>query len=188
MVWVVVSVVSVVPVVSVFLYKEKAKTVPCFMEQAVREKKLEKKALEGIKKAQKHLKRKRNSRLTTSSDILHSMLKSKSSDALLQQFRYYYLWRNWSNLVHDFIASHSLPVDYRDGVLFLWVSNATWMQELSLMREEMLNCIHKKLGSPWLRSIRFTMQKKIPLPVEDKKLCLLVDSFLDKFKISGNKL
>ena len=158
-----------------------------------KEEKRGRKGLEGIErpfkdpKGPEDLKRRRRrsrrSQLRASSDVLRSIVTGKSSAFWLRQARYYYLWRNWSNLVQDFIAAHSLPVDYKDGTLFLWVVDSTWMQELSFMREEMLACLHRKLGSSsWLHSIRFTRQKKYFFPKKIRKLCFWVDTFLKRVK------
>lgn len=54
----------------------------------------------------------------------------------------------------------SEPVGYQRGVLYVWVSNSAWMQQLVFMREHMRDAINKKLEQEYVREIRLTMDKK----------------------------
>ena len=42
----------------------------------------------------------------------------------------------WKGIVGELLASHSHPIKYEHGVLFVAVFNNTWMQELVLLKPE----------------------------------------------------
>jgi hypothetical protein len=54
----------------------------------------------------------------------------------------------------------SEPVGYHHGVLYVWVKNSSWMQQLVFMREPMKEAINKKLQMNYVREIRLTLDRK----------------------------
>ena len=58
------------------------------------------------------------------------------------------------------MAAASEPVGYQRGVLYVWVKNSTWMQQLIFMRGAMKEEINKKLKQNYVHEIRLTMDRK----------------------------
>ena len=82
------------------------------------------------------------------------------------------------------MAQASEPVGYQNGVLFVWVKNAAWMQQLVFMREPMKETINKKLQTNYVSEIRLTMDKKsVPRnEADDQKLKENIASLIGKKK------
>ncbi len=76
------------------------------------------------------------------------------------QFIRWKLWKKWSEFVGPSMGAVSEPVGYQRGVLYVWVSNSAWMQQLVFMREHMRDAINKKLEQEYVREVRLTMDKK----------------------------
>ncbi len=70
------------------------------------------------------------------------------------------LWKKWPDYVGPTMAAISEPVGYQRGVLFVWVKNSAWMQQLVFMREHMRDTINKKLQQEYVKEIRLTMDRK----------------------------
>lgn len=58
------------------------------------------------------------------------------------------------------MGSVSEPVGYYRGVLYVWVKNSSWMQQLVFMREPMKEAINKKLEMKYVHEIRLTLDRK----------------------------
>jgi hypothetical protein len=67
----------------------------------------------------------------------------------------------WAGVVGDEIARHTLGMAVRDGELAVCVDSPTWANELSLMAEELRVRLNATLGKDPVRSIRFTVSKKV---------------------------
>jgi hypothetical protein len=52
---------------------------------------------------------------------------------------------SWREIVGDLLAERSMPEKYEHHVLFVKVSNATWMQELVLIKPQIINKMNKLL-------------------------------------------
>jgi len=52
---------------------------------------------------------------------------------------------NWKNIVGELLAEHSTPEKYEHHILFVKVSNPTWMQELVLIKLQILNRVNSLL-------------------------------------------
>lgn len=52
---------------------------------------------------------------------------------------------NWQNIVGELLAERSTPVKYEHHTLFVRVSNSTWMQELVLIKEQLMERLNKLL-------------------------------------------
>ncbi len=52
---------------------------------------------------------------------------------------------NWKNVVGDLLAERSTPEKYEHHVLFVKVSNPTWMQELILIRQQIMDRLNNLL-------------------------------------------
>lgn len=101
----------------------------------------------------------KKSNLALGSEVLQALFENGKSP-LSQQFIRWKLWRKWEEFVGPTMAQASEPVGYQAGVLFVWVKNAAWMQQLVFMREPMKETINKKLQTNYVTEIRLTMDKK----------------------------
>lgn len=52
---------------------------------------------------------------------------------------------NWRNIVGDLLAERSTPEKYEHHVLFVRVTNPTWMQELVLIKPKIIKRMNKLL-------------------------------------------
>jgi len=63
--------------------------------------------------------------------------------------KYYYLALialSWKDIVGELLAERSAPEKYEHHVLFVKVSNPTWMQELVLIKPMILSRLNQKLN------------------------------------------
>lgn len=66
------------------------------------------------------------------------------------------------------MAASCEPVGYYRGILYVWVKNSAWMQQLIFMREPMKDAINKKLEQNYVKEIRLTMDRRsVPSNAED---------------------
>ena len=102
---------------------------------------------------------KKKTNLSASSDVLQALFENGKSELSVQFIRWK-LWKKWTEYVGPTMAQISEPVGYRRGVLFVWVKNSSWMQQLVFMREPMKDAINKKLQQSYVREIHLTMDRK----------------------------
>ena len=98
-------------------------------------------------------------KMSTGSEVLQALFENGKT-ALSVQFIRWKLWKKWSEYVGPTMAAVSEPVGYQRGVLYVWVRNSSWMQQLVFMREPMKDAINKKLQQEYVREIRLTMDRK----------------------------
>lgn len=103
--------------------------------------------------------KKRVSKLKSSAAVLQSLLQSGKS-GLSQQFQWWTLLKQWPDVVGETIAAHSLPVGYKAGVLYVWVHNSVWLQQLVFMVDPIRKKINEHVGRNWVKRIRLTLDRK----------------------------
>ena len=108
---------------------------------------------------------KAKNRLSNSSEVLHGLFGNGKS-ALSEQFIRWKLWRKWAEFAGASIGEVSEPVGYRRGILYVWVKNASWMQQLIFMLDPLKNSINKKLGIKFVKGIHLTLDRKA-VPSDD---------------------
>jgi hypothetical protein len=121
--------------------------------------------------------RKRKGSLTNISGVLQKSLEAGNSP-LSEQFIRWRLWAKWDDLVGETIAQKSLPVDYREGTLFVWVNSSAWMHHLLFLRESMQSTINKKLGIYFVKAIRFTLDRKGVPDLNDNQFKEMVEKII----------
>ena len=97
-------------------------------------------------------------------DVLASLLE-KGSTPLAADFKRYRLKMDWASVVGLLMSERCSPVAFSKGTLYIWVSNATWLNQLFYMRQEILKKVNQYAGEKWCKEIRFTQDKK-DLPEE----------------------
>ena len=101
----------------------------------------------------------RKGHLASTSDVLQSLLQNSQSP-LSQGFTRWKLWHHWSEVMGDSMAQHSAPVGYSKGVLYIWVDSSARMQEMIFLIRSIQNKINSYLGKRWVKSIKFTLDRK----------------------------
>ena len=72
-------------------------------------------------------------------------------------------WQFWEEAVGAHIASKATPVAFRDGTLTVRVSSSAWMQQLSLMKRDIIGQLNDAIGYPLVIDLFFrqgTVHKK----------------------------
>src|SRR5215470_7331474 len=65
------------------------------------------------------------------------------------------LFRVWASEVGAAVAARAQPQAFRDGVLSVRVSSASWMQELQFAKEEIRTRLNQRLGTELVRDVYF---------------------------------
>lgn len=68
----------------------------------------------------------------------------------------------WSQVVGNDIAAHTKGFALREnGELVVFVDSGAWANQLSLMSSELLERLNRQLGDAAVRSLRFTVSRKV---------------------------
>ncbi len=111
--------------------------------------------------------RKRKSQPQLGSEVIHKIFDG-GRDPLSQQFLRWKLWKRWEDYVGSSISKVSEPVGYRNGLLYVWVKNSTWMQQMVFMVNPIKEKINQMLGFPYVRGIHLTFDRKsVPQSAEE---------------------
>ncbi len=60
----------------------------------------------------------------------------------------------WDSVVGPRVAAHAKAVSFRDGVVFVEVDTAAWMNELAYLRRKIAGDLNARLGSERVTEIR----------------------------------
>lgn len=100
------------------------------------------------------------SKFKTSAEVLKSLFEEKAGGPVSEQFLRWKLWLNWKEVVGPTTAEYCEPVAYRNGILWLWVKNSTWMQQMTFMTETIKNTINQKYKKNFVTEIRYTLDRR----------------------------
>lgn len=92
------------------------------------------------------------------SEVLQSLFENGKSP-LSDQFLRWKLWAKWEEVVGPTIAKNAEPVGLKRGVLYVWVRNSTWMQQMTFMKDAMIETINRKFESKFVKNIQFTLDR-----------------------------
>ena len=90
--------------------------------------------------------------METIKSIIGGFLQKKRLDKTLEVYQ---VFEVWEQAVGKRIARHSQPKRFKDGILWIAVDNATWMQQLSLLSEEICAKVIRSLEAPRVERVRF---------------------------------
>jgi len=65
------------------------------------------------------------------------------------------VWQVWGEAVGAQIAAKSQPAAFRDGILTVRVSGSAWLQQLSLMKQDIIRHLNEAVGAPLVTDIFF---------------------------------
>lgn len=94
------------------------------------------------------------------SSLLESVFAGKPAQKRLREAK---AWQFWEEAVGSHIASKAAPVAFRDGTLTVRVSGSAWMQQLSMMKRDIISHLNDAIGFPLVHDLFFrqgTIQKK----------------------------
>lgn len=99
------------------------------------------------------------SKFTPGSEVLQRLFEDGKSP-LSGPFQRWKLWMKWGEIVGPTIAQYTEPVALQRGVLWLWVKNSTWMQQMTFMKEDIRRTINDKMGNETVKILRFTLDRR----------------------------
>jgi predicted nucleic acid-binding Zn ribbon protein len=83
-------------------------------------------------------------------DLLGAAFRGKPAEKRLEEGK---IWLVWNEAVGKQIAAKARPVSLRDGILTVAVSSAPWMQQLTFLKQGMIEKINERLGRELVRDI-----------------------------------
>jgi hypothetical protein len=89
-------------------------------------------------------------RAAKAGDLLDRLLQGWGLDERLRQYRALLLW---NEVVGPQIAARTRPERIRDGILEVSVDQPVWMQQLQLLKPQLLGKLNAQLGEACLRDI-----------------------------------
>ncbi len=97
-------------------------------------------------------------KLSLGSEVLQSLFENGKSP-LSEQFMRWKLWAKWEEVVGPTISKNAEPVGFQRGVLYVWVRNSTWMQQMVFMKDHIRETINQKFDSNFVKYIKFTLDR-----------------------------
>jgi hypothetical protein len=97
-------------------------------------------------------KRPRMKRPMPISDLLEAAFSGKPVQKRLRDIK---VWQAWEEAVGTQIASKASPASMRDGVLTLRVKGSAWMQQLSLMKHDIISHLNSAVGEQIVSDLVF---------------------------------
>ncbi|MGZ3775154.1 MAG: DUF721 domain-containing protein [Pseudobdellovibrionaceae bacterium] len=98
-------------------------------------------------------------KLSLGSEVLQSLFENGKSP-LSEQFMRWKLWAKWEEVVGPTIAKNSEPVGFHKGMLYVWVRNSAWMQQLVFLKDPIRDTINQKFENNFVRYIKFTLDRR----------------------------
>jgi len=105
-------------------------------------------------------KRPRMKRPLQIADLLETVFAGKPAQKRIREAK---AWQFWEEAVGSHIASKATPVAFKDGTLTVRVSGSAWMQQLSLMKLDIISQLNDAIGYPLVNDLFFrqgTVHKK----------------------------
>jgi len=65
----------------------------------------------------------------------------------------------WDSVVGEGVALHATATGIRDGVLFVDVDSSVWIQELQLLRGEIIERLNAHCGKAFVKQIVLSMER-----------------------------
>jgi hypothetical protein len=88
--------------------------------------------------------------------LLEGILKDRGMAGKLKEFR---TWIVWEKAVGPQIAKNARPLRIRDGILELRVVHPVWMQQLQMLKPQILKKLNERLEGAQIRDLYFRRGK-----------------------------
>lgn len=98
-------------------------------------------------------------KLSLGSEVLQSLFENGKSP-LSEQFMRWKLWAKWEEVVGPTIAKNTEPVGFQRGMLYVWVRNSTWMQQMIFLKDPIRDTINQKFENNFVKYIKFTLDRR----------------------------
>ena len=95
--------------------------------------------------------------------ILKQVLGDKGIDERLSRYQ---AWLIWDQVVGEQIANRARPLRFRQGILEVQVDHPVWMQQLQMLKPQILAKLHAQLPKAEITDI---FLRKAPTPYANKK-------------------
>jgi hypothetical protein len=96
--------------------------------------------------------------------LIASVFAGKPVQKILRELK---VWQVWEESVGQQIAAKAKPAGIRDGVLIVKVASSAWMQQLSLMKPDIIRQLNIMAGEPVVKDIIFKSGSVAPLAKGD---------------------
>jgi len=94
------------------------------------------------------------------SQIIGSLMRARGLQSRMSEYR---IFGQWEKTVGSVIAGHAQPVSVRGSKLFLAVDSPAWMQQLSLLKPEIIEKVNRSLGKEAIKEIGLNLGEVTPL-------------------------
>ena len=91
-------------------------------------------------------------------ELLQSVL--KNSPKVAQKVQQYQLWNQWAEMVGPLIAAQAWPARMQGTTLVVAAKSPSWVQELTMLRSELLRKIQMILDPTLVTHIRVELLRK----------------------------
>ncbi len=91
-------------------------------------------------------------------DLLQSVL--KSTPAVAKKVQQYQLWNRWAEAVGPQIATQAWPARMQGTTLVVAAKSPSWVQELSMLRNDLLRKVQMILDPTLVTDIRVELARK----------------------------
>lgn len=92
--------------------------------------------------------------MTTISQVLAKATSHRDWQEKLLRYR---LWNNWQEIVGEHIALNAEPLRWQGKTLIVGVRSSAWMQELSMMKGDLLQKIRTAYPKLFIKEVRFEL-------------------------------
>lgn len=89
---------------------------------------------------------------------------SSNALGLKGTIKYYRIWARWEKIAGKTIAAHARPARMQRQTLIVRVDHSSWMQELNLLKPQIMAKIEEELPDAAPKKIRFEMGKLPEVP------------------------
>jgi len=117
----------------------------------------------------------------TAAEVLKSLLdgqgNSNISGAVSDNFLRWKLWLNWKDVVGPTLSEQCEPVSYHRGLLWIWVKNSVWMQQMTFMSTHIKSAIDQNYKNGYVKEIRFTLDRRWTPARDDQQFAAQVSKF-----------
>jgi len=107
--------------------------------------------------------RKKMHRPLAIAELLAASFRGKPAEKRLEEAK---IWLVWNAAVGKQIASKARPVSFRDGILTVAVSSAPWMQQLTFLKQGIIDKLNSRIGAELVRDIYLKAGQSQPLTSE----------------------
>jgi len=99
--------------------------------------------------------------------LLEAVFAGKPAERRMREAK---VWQVWEEAVGAQIAAKSEPAAFRDGTLTVRVAGSAWLQQLSLMKPDIIRHLNEAVGAPLVSDIFFKQGSLRQLPAERQEV------------------